>query len=159
MQQRRPEVMSCGFPTDLARTVLKPLGQGHVAVVQLDDRLSLRFRRHGVLLREDEPHDVAQLDVLEEKLDVERLGCVFGRLIVLALVEVGLGDHLDVRVVRVDVHGAAEGHGDGAVSREEGPPDPLPQPFVGALELRFLDAGEPSELASSTRSASFFRSE
>lgn len=78
--------------------------------------------------------------MVEKELHVQSVRGVFGgkpRLVVFE--KVVLGHHLDVRVVRVDVDGAAERHGDHAVACEEGPPDAFPEAFIGLGELRVLD--------------------
>ena len=120
--------------------MLEPIGQGHVAMGQGDGGLASDLRRDRVLLREDEAHDVAQLDVLQEELDVKGIMGIVGRLTVLVLAEIILGDHLDVGVVGVDVDGSTQGNGHGPVPGEEGPPDPFPESLIGAAQLRTLDA-------------------
>ena len=93
---------------------------------QVDRVLLAAFLRRGVLLRQHEAYDLAQLHVLQEELHVHRVGRVLAPLVGLVLDEVVLGEHLHVGVVEVDVHRPSQGHGNGPVTGEERPPYPLP---------------------------------
>jgi hypothetical protein len=70
MQQCRPEVMPGTLPVNFSGAVLEPVGQSHVTVRQVDGICSSRLRCNRVLLRQHKPHDLAQLHVLQEELDM-----------------------------------------------------------------------------------------
>jgi len=135
VEQRRPEVMSRALPIHLPRTVLKPVSQGHVTVRQVDRIGPSGFGRHRVLLRKDQAHDLTQLHILQKELDMNRIGLIILVRIAVVLDKIVFGDHLDIRIVRVDGHRPAKGHRDRAISGEQRPPDSLPEPLVLSTQL------------------------
>jgi len=140
MQQSSPEVMMGPIPLDFGWAVLQPVGQRHVAVGKVDGIGSAVFGSHRILLGEDEAHDFAQLDVVDEELDMDGVGRVLGALVDLIVDEVVLGDHLHVRVFGVDGDGPAERNRDRSIATIQGPPDALPETLVRSAQLRALDA-------------------
>lgn len=60
-----------------------------------------------VLLRKHETHDLAELDILQEKLDVNRIRVVVTVWIPFVLDEVVFSNHFDIRIVGVDGDRAA----------------------------------------------------
>lgn len=93
---------------------------------QVNRIVAPRFGRHRVLLRKNKAHDLTQLDVLEEELNVHWIGRVFGWGIILIFDKVILCQHLHVRIVCVDGDGSSKRNRDGPISCEESPPDALP---------------------------------
>ena len=66
------------------------------------------FRCHRVLLRQYESHDLAKSHILKKELDVYRVGWIFCRLIHFIFDEVVLGNHLDIRIISVNVYRSAQ---------------------------------------------------
>lgn len=84
------------LPIDLFGTVLKPIGQSHVAMSEIDCILPLCFRSHGVLLRKYQTHNLAESYILEEELNMDGIGRVFHPVLVFVLKEIVFADHLNV---------------------------------------------------------------
>ena len=57
---------------------------------------------------------------------MDRVGDELGRLVILVFDEVVLGNHLHVRIVRIDMDWTAQGNGYRPISSEQSPPDALP---------------------------------
>lgn len=66
---------------------------------------------------------------------MDRVRSKLGRLVILVFDKIVLGNHLNVRIVRIDMDRTAQGNGYRAISSEQSPPDALPQPFVGTTKL------------------------
>lgn len=139
MEQTGPEVMPLALPAHLFGAVLKPVRQGHIRMGQVHRIHTSRLGSHGVLLREDQAHNFAEFNVLEEKLDVDGFRGVFGRDIDFILNEVVFGQHAHIRIIHVDADRSSQSDRHGPVARKKGPPDSLPQPLVGLDELRGFD--------------------
>lgn len=102
MEKSRPEMMSTLLPVDLFRTVLKPVSQRHVTVGKIDCVVTAALlRTDRVVLREDQAHDFAKLDVVQKEVDVYRVHRILGILVSLVLDEVVFADHLNIRVFDV----------------------------------------------------------
>jgi hypothetical protein len=69
---------------------------------------ALEFGSHGVLLGKHQAHNLTELDVVDEKLDVHRVLRKLGRAIRLIFYEVVFGNHLDVRIFGVDPNRSAK---------------------------------------------------
>lgn len=126
MKKSRPEMMPRSLPVDFTRTVLEPVGQSHITMSQVDGVCASSFGCHRILLRQYETHDLAELDVMQEELNVNGIGLVIAVRVALVFDEVFFSDHLDVRVIRVDRYWSTEGNSDGAVSCEKRPPYSFP---------------------------------
>jgi hypothetical protein len=135
MQQGGPEVVARALPVDFLRTVLQPICQSHVAVSQVDGICTASLRRDRVLLGQHEPHNLTQLNILQEECDVGRIRGVFGGLVDLVIDKVVFRRHLHVRIVRIDMNRTPEGYGDASISGEQSPPNPFPKSFVRSSEL------------------------
>lgn len=109
MKERRPEIVTWLLPINFFRAILQPICECHVAVRQVNRILSSCFGSNGVLLGQDQAHDLAQPNVLEEKLDVYIIRRIFCRLIQFIFDEIVLGDHLNIGIIGVDMHRATKG--------------------------------------------------
>lgn len=141
LEESRPVRVSRLLPVHFFGTILQPVGQGHVTRGQIKSIGFSILACGGILLREHEAHNLGELDVVEEELDVDRIGCVIGRAIDFVVVEVVFGHHLDIGIFRVDAAWSSQSHGDRAVSSEQAPPDSLPQSLIGLAELGCLNTG------------------
>ena len=94
-------MMARPFPKHFFRTILQPICKCHIAMSEIDSIVSPSHRRHGILLRQDEAHNLGQFDVLQEKLDMQRIGGIQCRLVHLILNKVILTKHLNVGVIRI----------------------------------------------------------
>lgn len=94
--------MPRSFPVYFTRAVPKPVGQSHVAVSQINRVRPPRFGRDRVLLGEDQAHDLAELHVLQEELDMNVVGWILGWTINFVFYEVIFRHHFDVGIIRVD---------------------------------------------------------
>jgi hypothetical protein len=135
VEQSRPEVMSLWFPSYFWRTILKPIRECHVTVRQVKRIVSSHLGGYRVLLRKHKTHDLTEFDIVQEELDVYRIGRVLGWSIGLVVVEVILGDHLDIRVFNVDRHRPSKSNGDGSIACEQRPPNAFPESLVGFAKL------------------------
>jgi hypothetical protein len=106
---------------------------------QIDGIGSSGFGRHRVLLGQHQPHDLAELDVLQEELDVDRVASIVVVRIAFIFDEIFFSYHFDIRVVSIDRHGSTQGDRDRAVSCEQRPPDAFPKTFVLPAQLRVFD--------------------
>lgn len=93
--------MPRALPVDFARTILEPICQCHVAMSKVDGICPSCLGCNGILLREDQSHDLAELHILEEKLNMYRLGLEIVVWVTLILNKVLFRDHLDIGVVGV----------------------------------------------------------
>lgn len=149
-------MVSGSLPAHFLGAILEPIGQCHIRVREVHRIHASGLGRHRVLLRKNQTHDLAQLNVLQEELHMDRVGRVSGRGVELIFDEVVLRHHFNVGVVGVDPDRSSQCHCHGAVSREERPPDSLPEPLVGLAELRRFHATrelDNSEKASTTHDA------
>ena len=124
MKQCRPKMMSTLPPQYFLGTVLKPICKRHVAVRKVDGILPASLGSDRVLLREDQAHDFAQPNVLQEELHVHVVRRVLGDMIKFVFYKVFFGNHLNIRVVNVDVDGPSKSHGNRPVPSEQRPPEP-----------------------------------
>lgn len=132
--------MSRLFPIHLLRTVLQPISQSHVTVGKIDRILPSHFQRHGVLLRQDQAHNLAQSDVLKKKLDMDMVRRKLGWNIGFILDEIVLRYHFNIGIVGIDMDWATQCDGYRSITCEQGPPNSLPQAFVCPAELRAFNA-------------------
>lgn len=132
-------MVSVGLPSDLRCAILQPICKCHVAVCQVESVIPTEFRRHGILLRKDKSHDLTQLHVIQEELNMHGVGRIFGGSVRFVVEEVVFADHFHVGIFDVDGHRTSERHGNRSVSGEQGPPYTLPQPLVCFAELRAFD--------------------
>ena len=132
--------MPLWLPSDFRRAILQPIRERHIAVRQIEGVVSPELRGHRVLLRQHQSHDLAQLDVVEEELDVNGVGWVLGRSIGFVVNEVVLGDHLYIGIFNVDGYRTPKRDGDRTISSEQSPPDSFPQSLVRLAELGTFDA-------------------
>jgi hypothetical protein len=58
---------------------------------------------HRVLLREYQTHDFAEFDILQEELNMYGIRRVRAREIAFVLNEIILREHLNIRVIQIDV--------------------------------------------------------
>ena len=141
MQQSGPKVMSRTLPVDFLWTILQPVGQSHVTVGKVDGILSSALGCNGVLLGQDQTHNLTQSDVLQEELHVQMFRWVFGRQAVFIVDKVVFANHFDIRVVGVDMNRPPKSDSHGPITSEESPPDAFPETFIGPAQLRAFDAG------------------
>jgi hypothetical protein len=111
--------MPRSFPVYLSRAILKPVGESHVTMRQIDSIRSSCFRCHGILLREHQTHDLTQLDVLQEEVDVHWIPPIVAGWIAFLLDEVFFCDHLDIRIVGVDRDRSSKSDRDRPISGEK----------------------------------------
>lgn len=115
---------------------------------QVDRIVAPRLGRHRILLRKNKAHDLTQLDVLKEELNMHWIRRVFGWHVIFIFDKVILGQHLYVRVVRVDGDWPSKRNRNRAISCEESPPNALPQPLIGFAQLRVLHTNQLSAASS-----------
>lgn len=90
-------MMSTLLPIDFLGAVLKPVGQSHITMSQVNRIVAAAsLRSDRVVLRENQTHDFAEFDIIQEEMDVYRVERIFGRWICFVLDEVVFGDHLDI---------------------------------------------------------------
>jgi hypothetical protein len=77
-------------------------------VREIDGIGSSILGRNRVLLGQDEAHDLAQLDVVDEEVNMNRVWGIFCRFVRFVFHEVVFGNHLDVGVFWVDCNWPAE---------------------------------------------------
>lgn len=128
-------MMPLWIPADLWRAVRKPIRKCHITMCQVERIVLSSFGSYRVLLREHKAHDLSQFDVVEEEMDVDRVGREFCWAVGLVVDEVVFCTHLHIGVVNVDGDWATECDCDRAITCEECPPYSLPQPLVRLGEL------------------------
>jgi hypothetical protein len=127
--------MSLRLPSDLWRAVLEPVGQSHVTVCKVKHIVAPHLRSDGILLRKHKTHDFAEFDVVEEELDVNLIRRVFRWSVDFVVDEVVGADHFNIGILYVNRNWATQRHGDRSISREQCPPDPLPETLICFAEL------------------------
>lgn len=141
MQERRPEMMPGSFPVDFLGAILQPVRQGHITVGQVDCVCSSGLGCDGVLLGQYEAHNLTELGVLEEELDMDRVGRRLCDAIYFVLDEIVFRDHFHVRIVCVYIYWSTKSDCNGAITGEQCPPDSLPKSLVGPAQLRRFHTG------------------
>lgn len=132
--------MPRAFPIYLARTILKPVGQGHVTMSEIDGICSPGLGRNGILLRKYKTHDFAKLDILQKELHVNRIGRDVVVRVSFFFDKVLFRNHFNVRIVRVDGHRSTKSNSDRPVSCEKRPPNSFPKSLILSTQLRALHA-------------------
>lgn len=102
--------------------------------------VSSHFRCYRILLRKHQAHDLAKFDIIQEELNMDGIGRIFGWAVGFVVDEVILRYHLDVRVFDIDGNRSSKSNSDGSISGEKCPPNAFPESFVGFAELRTFDA-------------------
>jgi len=126
VQQGSPKIVVILVIANFLWAMLEPVGQGHVAVGQINSIGSLELGRDRILLGQDQAHDFAQLDVVDEEADMDGVRWELGGSVWLVFNEIVFGDHFDVRVFRIDTDRAAQSDSHRSISGEQGPPNASP---------------------------------
>jgi hypothetical protein len=87
------------------------------------------------LLRKHETHDLTELDIVQEELDVYRIGRVLGWSIGLVVDKIIFRNHFDIRVFDVDGNRSSKSNSDRSIAREQGPPNSFPKTFISFAKL------------------------
>jgi hypothetical protein len=133
------------LPVNFLRTMLQPICQSHVAMSKIDCVVATTsLRSNRVILREDQSHNLAQLYIVQKELNVDWVHGILGWSLRFVFDKVIFADHVDVRIFNVDATRTTKRDCYGSISREQSPPDALPQAFVWHGELRALDATQGS---------------
>lgn len=119
VEQCRPKMMPRSLPVHFSGTILEPICQCHVTVCQVDSICPPRFRSHRVLLRKNQTHDLAQLDILEEELDVDWVWSVIGYWVAFVFNEIFFRYHLHVRIICIDRHGTTQSYCHRSIASEQ----------------------------------------
>ena len=97
VEESRPEMMSTLLPIDFLGAVLKPVGQSHITMSQVNRIVAAAsLRSDRVVLRENQTHDFAKFDVIQEEMNVYRVQGILRRWVCFVLDKVVFRDHLDI---------------------------------------------------------------
>jgi len=130
------------LPVHLLWTVLQPVCERHVTMSEVDRVLPSLLGRHRILLGQNQPHDLSQSYILKEELNMDRIGSVSGDMVIFILEEVVFSNHLDVRIISIDVYWTSQCYGHRSISRKQCPPNTLPQTFIRPTQLRAFDTAK-----------------
>ncbi len=117
MQERRPEMVPLRFPSDFRWTILEPVGECDVAVGKVNGiRPPLACDR--ILLRKNKAHNFAELDIVQEELDMYWVRLVLRRSVGLVIQKIFDRDHLDIGVFNVDRARSTKGYSNRSIPCE-----------------------------------------
>lgn len=106
-------MMTILFPVDLFWTVLQPIRQRHVAMCKIDCIVASTFLRcDRIVLRQHQAHDLTKLDIIEEKLYVDRVWRILCRAFRFVFDEIVFADHFHIRVFDINAAGSTKGDSD-----------------------------------------------